>query len=138
MAKDEGSTGVLLVTDENVQWTMPTDELFGSPCVCGRTFTSEKGMKIHRPMKRCTNPLPEVQKRTVAATAGESSEDYSKDQPHSAMNTKVVLSREATAPSFERPDGSRIKVRFPPAAYKTARKKIDSEMSQVLGNELQK
>lgn len=46
------------------------------------------------------------------------------------MNTHIVLSGEA---NFERLDGSRIKVRFPPAVDI-----VYIELSQVLGNELQK
>lgn len=97
-----------MVTDGNIHKTMPTDKLSGWPCECGLTFTSEKGMKIHRSKYGCTNAVPDVQQLAVAA-ACESSDDHSQGQHHSAMNTYVVLSEDENKPPFERPDGSRIK-----------------------------
>lgn len=69
--------------------------------------------------------IPDVQQRTVATVAGESSNDHSQGQNHSAINTHV-LSVEATVPPYERPDGSRIKVRFLPDTHKVAWKKLDT------------
>lgn len=69
------------------------------------------------------------------SAAGETSDDLS--QPLSVMNTLIVLSGEATDPPFEKPNGLRIKVRFLHAAEKAAWIELDSELSQVLGKELQ-
>lgn len=47
--------------------------------------------------------------RSVAAAVGQSSNGHGQGQPHSAMNNHGVLSREATVPPFERPNGSELR-----------------------------
>lgn len=81
------------------------------------------GMKIDSPKNGCPSLAPDVLQRAVAPAAGKSSDDHVQGQPHSVMNADVVQSGHATEPGFERPDGSRTKVRFPPAANKMALKK---------------
>lgn len=95
-AKDEGSTGVLLETDANVQQYLQIISRAG--CLCARTFTSEKFMKIHKSKKGCTHEALDVQQRTFTTDAGESSDGQG--QSHSTMNSHVVLSGETTPQLF--------------------------------------
>lgn len=49
----------------------------------------------------------------------------------------MLLSGETSEAPVQRPDGSRIKVRFPPVADKAGEKILESELSQTIGKELQ-
>lgn len=80
--------------------------------------------------------VPDIQQHNVAAAAGKSPDDHDQGQPHSAMNTHVILSGETSMPPVQRPDGSRINDRFPPATDKAAWGK--TQLSQMFRNELQK
>lgn len=73
---------------------------------------------IRRSKKGCAGAAPDFQQRTVFVTAatGDSLEVHGRGQPHSVVNTQGVLSREASAPPFQRLDGPKVKVRFPHAA----------------------
>lgn len=88
--------------------------------------------------KRCAGAAPDVHQRTVvvAAAAGDSLEDHDWGQLHTVVNTQGVLSGEASSPPFERLDGPKVKVKFPPAANKLTWKQIDSKLSQALAEGL--
>lgn len=78
----------------------------------------------------------DIQQHFVTPAAGKSSDDHDQGKRHNTMNTHTIQSGDTTEPPFERPDSQRIRVRFPPAANK--QKKLDSELSHVLVNGLQK
>lgn len=74
-------------------------------------------MKIHMSKKGCTSTFPDCAQRTVDEAAGETQTIMSRAYPYSAVNTQLFCMEK---PPFERPDGLRITVRFPPAADKVA------------------
>lgn len=88
-------------------------------------------MKNHSSMQGCTSAFPGAQHRAVAPAAGESSDDRGQVQLHSAMNMHIDQSGDAPEASIERPDGFRIRVRFPPAADKRGGEKRQQVVSSA-------
>lgn len=92
-----------------------------------------RGMKIHRCKKGCMGAASDVQQRSVVVDAAvvNSLDYHGRGQPHSVVHTQGVLYEEAAAPPFERLDGLKVKIWFPPVADKAAWKQLDSDLSQA-------
>lgn len=92
-------------------WTMvPTQQ--DHPCVCGRTFTTETGMKVHRMKKGYAYASLNAQKHSVPAMTDNNkmSGDLVQVLPHNAENAQAGHCEDACQfPS----DGLNIK--FPPS-----------------------
>ena len=82
-------------------------------CVCGRRFTTERGMKIHRTKMGCLNASTIQQQRT--AQAGKTSENQSQVQNHSAEEIHAEQSDEEFRQLI---NAKRQKINFPPASAK--------------------
>ena len=84
--KNDGSIGDTLITTGNAQRTTRSGQRTNLdkdyPCICGRRFTTERGVKIHRTKKGCLNASAIQQQRT--AQADQTPENQSQAQNHSA------------------------------------------------------
>ena len=95
----------------------------GCQCVCGKTFKTPKGMKIHRTKKGCSAPTPK-QRSASARKAGKTSETPSPVENHSAGS---IQAKEQPAD-----DRTREKIKFPKASQSTIWTELDNELSQQL------
>lgn len=104
---------------------------YGVPCVCGRSFSTLKGMKIHRSKKGCGGSFPVEQQRTVCTD--KTLEDLCQDSNHSVENIHADLSGEDLVYFF---DGKRDKIKFPPASAKPVWEDLDKALSKELDKHL--
>ena len=64
--ENDGSIGGHLMKTRNAQRTIESEQrLMDYPCVCGKSFKSERGMKIHRTKMRCLDLSMRQQQRPV-------------------------------------------------------------------------
>ena len=93
------------------------------PCACGRRFTTERGMKIHRTKMGCLNASTNQQQRT--AQAGKTSENQSQVQNHSFEEIHAEDSDEEFRKLI---NAKRQKINFPPASAKEQWESLDSKI----------
>jgi hypothetical protein len=79
-----------------------------------RSFSTLRGMKIHRSKKRCRCSFSVEQQRTVCTY--KTLEDLCQDPNHSVENIHADLSGEDLVYFL---DGKRDKIKFPPASAKS-------------------
>ena len=91
--------------------------------MCGKTFKTPKGMKIHRTKKGCSSSVPK-QRSVSAMKAGKTSDTPSLEENHSAGSIQAT----------EQPadDPTREKIKFPKASQTTIWTEMDNELSQQL------
>ena len=91
-------------------------------CVCGRRFTTERGMKIHRTKMGCLNASTNQQQRT--AQAGKTLENQSQVQ-----NSADEIHAEESDEEFRQLiNAKRQKINFPPASAKEQWEALDSKI----------
>ena len=91
--------------------------------VCGRRFTAERGMKIHRTKMGCLNASTNQQQRT--AQAGRTSENQSHVENHSAED---IYAGESDEEFRQLINAKRQKINFPPASAKEQWEALDSKI----------
>ena len=96
-------------------------------CVCGRRFTTERGMKIHKTKMGCLNASTNQQQRT--AQAGKTSENQSQVQNHSA---EEIHAEESDEEFRQLINVKRQKINFPPASAKEQWEALDSKITLQL------
>ncbi|GFR86106.1 reverse transcriptase [Elysia marginata] len=79
------------------------------PCICGRRFASERGMKIHRTKMGCLNKSFQQQR---TALADKTSENQSRAQNHSA---KEIQAEDQDEELRQLINAKRQKINFPAA-----------------------
>ena len=92
-------------------------------CVCGRRFTTERGMKIHRSKMGCLNASSNQQQRT--AQADKTSENQSQVQYHSA---EEIHAEEFDEEFRQLINAKRQKINFPPASAKEQWEALNSKI----------
>ena len=97
------------------------------PCVYGRRFTTETGMKIHRTKMGCLNASTNQQNRI--AQAGKTSENQSQVQNHSAGE---ILAEEPDEEFRQLINANRQKINFSPASAKEQWQALDSKIVILL------
>ena len=114
---DEATPFDNLVTDRTGNGfsnTRIADSVF---CVCGREFTSQRGMKIHRTRIGCLQTVSSERQRSIGVH--ETSETPSREANHSTASLQA-MARVQAKPSAKRP-----RIKFPPASDKRAWKELD-------------
>ena len=115
--ENDGSIGDKSITTENAQRTTRLEQRsnleMDYQCVCGKRFTTERGMKIHRTKMGCLNASTNQQQRT--AQAGKTSENQSQVQNHSA---EEIHAEESDEEFRQLINAKRQKINFPPASAK--------------------
>lgn len=96
-------------------------------CVCGKGFSTERGMKIHRTKRGCLNTCQSEQQRP--ASADKTSEDQSQDADHSATDIHALTSGEVFAQTL---DAKRDRLNLPPANARDEWRSWTSDLSQSL------
>ena len=91
-------------------------------CVCGRRFTTERGMKIHRTKMGCLNASNQQQ---LTAQAGKTSENQSQVQNHSA---EEIHAEDCDEEFRQLINAKRQKIYFPPASAKEQWEALDSKI----------
>ncbi|GFS09621.1 reverse transcriptase [Elysia marginata] len=89
--ENDGSIGDNSMLTRTAQRTMRLRTLnvgleMDYPCICGRRFASERGMKIHRTKMGCLNKSFQQQR---TALADKTSENQSRAQNHSAKEIQA-------------------------------------------------
>ena len=92
------------------------------PCICGRRFASERGMKIHRTKMGCLN-TPSQQQRT--ALADKTSENQSQVQNHSAEEIQAEDQDEELRQLI---NAKRPRINFPAATADKQWEDLDSKI----------
>ena len=92
--------------------------------MCGRTFTTERGMKIHRNKKGCLKAAS-MQRSEPVKGADKTSETSSQDANHSAG------SLQSEKQADEQP-GRPERIKFPQASLTTEWEELDKELSNEL------
>ena len=93
------------------------------PCICGRRFTTERWMKIHRTKMGCLKASPNQQQRT--AQAGKTSENQSQVQNHSA---EEIHAEESDEESRQVINAKGQKINFPTSKRKEQWEALDSKI----------
>ena len=128
--ENDESIGAFTESETLVQGTHESDQRVDFPCVCGRTFSTQRGMKIHRTKKGCASrPVPETQR---TAQAGETSEIQSQDTIHSAEEIR------ADGPQDGSTQPKRPRIKFPAANEKDTWKELDKTLVGALKARLAK
>ncbi|KAK3798623.1 hypothetical protein RRG08_005034 [Elysia crispata] len=85
--ENDGSIGDKSITPENAQRTTRSEQRsnleMDYQCVCGRRFTTERGMKIHRTKMGCLNASTNQQQRTAQAASAK--------EQWEALDSKIIL-----------------------------------------------
>ena len=92
----------------------------GHSCVCGKSFSTRRGMKIHRTKMGCMNTLLSEQQRS--AQADKTSEDQGQDKNHSATDIHAQTEDEELVQAHE---AKREKLSLPPAKAKDQWEELD-------------
>ena len=81
------------------------------PCICGRRFTTERGVKIHRTKKGCLNASTIQQQRTAQARS-----DAGKLKPGSKPQVlKEIHANESDEEFRQLINAKRQRINFPPS-----------------------
>ena len=96
----------------------------GFPCVCGKKFSTARGMKIHKTKKGCVNTHLSEQQRS--ASADKTSEDQGQDANHSATDIHALTSDEDFMQAL---DAKRERLSLPSANAKDEWEKLDEQLS---------
>jgi hypothetical protein len=102
-------------------------------CTCGRKFSTQRGMKIHKTKKGCMGLLPDDKQRAVSTD--KTLEDLSQGSIHRAENIQVKTSDNELTDLL---NGKRDTIKFPPAVSKALWGKLDKELSKELDKHLTK
>ncbi|GFR87272.1 reverse transcriptase [Elysia marginata] len=92
------------------------------PCICGRRFASERGMKIHRTKMGCLNKSFQQQR---TALADKTSENQSRAQNHSA---KEIQAEDQDEELRQLINAKRQKINFPAATAVEQWEDLDSKI----------
>lgn len=92
--------------------------------MCGRSFTTERGMKIHRTKMGCLK-APSMQRPEPVMGADKTSETSSQVANHSAGSLQAEN-------GVDEQPGRPERIRFPKAALTTEWEQLDKELSEVL------
>ena len=124
--ENDESTGAFKELTRTVTRTTNLEQRTGMayPCICGRAFSTQKGMKIHKTKKGCVGLLSDDKQRTVIT--GKTLEDLSQDSIHRAENIQVEPSDNELTDFL---DGKRESIKFPPANPKAIWENIDKTLS---------
>ena len=118
--ENDGSISDKAITTENAQRTTRSEQQsnleMDYQCVCGRRFTTKRGMKIHRTKMGCLNASTNQQQRT--AQAGKTPENQSQVQNHSAEESDEEFRQLIKA--------KRQRINFPPASAKEQWEALDN------------
>ena len=127
--ENDESTNDPQMTATNVERTRNLEMRLEHPCLCGRKFATQRGMKIHRTKMGCAVSIPKTQEQ-CSAEADKTSDSQSQDEIHSAETAH------ATDSEVEVTQSKRPKIKFPPASSKEAWTSLDTEVLGVLKKEL--
>jgi len=92
--------------------------------VCGRLFTTERGMKIHRTKMGCSK-APLTQRSDPNMGPDKTSEMFSQDANHCAGSLQAEVGADEQS---GRPD----RIKFPKASLTTEWEQLDMELCEVL------
>ncbi len=118
---EEANLIVSMVSDRTVSRTTSAEV---AACVCGRTFATERGMKIHRTKKGCLLDSAREGQRIVEAS--ESPVLAGQDAIHSAPKRRAF----SRASDADKP--KRDKINFPPAVDKAVWAEFDAHLCCVI------
>ena len=98
------------------------------PCVCGKRYTTERGIKIHRTKISCLNASTNQRQRN--AQAGKTSENQSQVQNHSAGEIHAEESDEEFRQLI---NAKRQKIKFPISKRKRTKESSRYQNSPTTG-----
>ena len=120
-----------LVTNTNASRTANESQRMSDgmdyPCVCGKRFSSQRGMKIHRTKMRCMSSSMNHEQRT--ASADKTSEDQGQVENHSAEDIQAYGTDEELVNLV---DAKRQRIKFPPATEKHMWESLESRIIHKL------
>ena len=122
--ENDEPTGVSIrTTTSAISTDYDLDNEVGCSCVCGRTFKTEKGMKIHRTKMGCLRPNPE--QRSASQGEGKTSDPSGQVSNHSASEIQAMDDAIEVPITKER-------IKFPQASQTTVWKEVDQELCDKL------
>ena len=98
-------------------------------CVCGRKFSSLKGLKIHKTKIGCASQIATQEQHSV--NTDKTWENQSQEANHSAEDIKAVGLKDETQPKLPR-------IKFPPACNSEVWSMLDYAISKTLDKKLGK
>ena len=116
--------GALRISTTELSIDRESDKLVGYQCVCGKSFKTDKGMKIHRTKMGCFNPFPK-QRYVPPIGAGKTSETPSLESNHSAGSSHA---EEVGGEEHQ----IRERIKFPQAGHSTEWATLDDELCKQL------
>ena len=122
--ENEGSTGDQTVTTRTAQRNTNIAQTY--LCCCGKGFTTERGMKVHRTKKGCLRAKTPSHLRTDPSD--KSSGVLCQESHHSAENASDGRDRTSLIASQER----RPRLNLPQAAHKEEWRKLDEHLARKL------
>ena len=128
--ENDESIGVTTETTMTAPRTYEPEQRVDFPCVCGRRFSTQKGMKIHRTKKGCANETLNVRQRSTSVdkTLGFQSQEII----HSAEETQAEQSMDDLSQT------KRPRIQFPAANQYETWKELDDKLAGALKENLGK